>query len=356
MLELPLAPRRALRHVVLVLIALVAATATAHAAAPAWTVTPPLATGPAKLLDVSCPTSRLCVAVDAAGGALSTTRPASTVGRWQSTPLSTTGAFDDVSCTATGFCAAVGLGSSVATSSRPTGAAAAWTVTDLKLRSEGESGPQPDELLHVGCASAQLCVAATFSNADNLIVSGNPGASAPVWKTRSVGSVRGGELFQAVSCPARSLCVAAGSFGKVATSTDAGRHWRFAFLLTPRDRNGSLTPRIEDVSCPTTTFCAAVDGAAYVITTSRPAGGARAWHRTRLGRRHALRAISCASASLCAGVDRRGRVLASTRPAGPASSWKPVAVGQPVARVSCASTRLCLLLTRSGRLVAARRR
>jgi hypothetical protein len=332
---------------------------TAGAAAPAWSVfTPSLGTArtpAARLLDVSCPSRSLCVAVDDTGNALSTTRPASATAAWQSTPIRAGLALDEVSCSAPGFCAAVGVGSFVATSSRPTGAAAAWTPTDLQLSSDGGDGPHPDELLTVGCASASLCVAATFSSESNLAVSLDPGATTPVWTPTTAGDPRGGDLFQAISCPSRRLCVAAGSFGQVATSTDAGRRWRFAYLLSPRDRNGSLTPRIEDVSCPTTTFCAAVDRASHVVTTSNPAGGARAWHRIRLGSRHALTAVSCASASLCAAIDRRGRVLASTRP-GRASSWKAVSAGQPVRRVSCASTRLCLLVTRAGGLLAAKHR
>ena len=166
----------------------------------------------------------------------------------------------------------LGVGSLVATSSQPTGAGAAWTVTDLKLISDGGDGPDPDDLLAVGCASARLCVAATFSSESNLAVSLAPGASAPVWSPTAVGNIRSGDLFQAVSCPSRWLCVAAGSFGQVATSTDAGAHWRFTYLLAPRDRNGSLTPSIEDVSCPTTTFCAAVDQPG----TSSPAAARRA--------------------------------------------------------------------------------
>jgi hypothetical protein len=335
-----------------------AAPGTAQAA---WTFSSPtLGTGPApsaRLLDVSCPSRRLCVAVDDAGTAWSTARPGRAAIAWQPTPIRPGLALDDISCTATGFCAAVrvGVGSVVATSSQPTGAAAAWTVTDLQLRSDGGDGPEPDDLLSVGCASARLCVAATFSTESNLAVSLDPGVSPPVWRTTAVGNVRGGDLFQAISCPSRALCVAAGSFAKIATSTDAGGHWRFAYLLGPRDRNGSLTPRIEDVSCPTTTFCAAVDRAGHVVTTRNPAGGRKAWHRVRLSRRRALSAISCASASLCAGIGPQGRVFVSTRPAGPASSWKAVPVGQPIRHVSCASTRLCLFVTRGGEALAGKR-
>jgi hypothetical protein len=331
----------------------------AIAARSAWSFASVPGTGPAPaahVLDVSCPSPSLCVAVDDAGDALSTTLPRSTVGRWQTTPISPGLALTDVSCAASGFCAAVGVESFVATSSQPAGAGAAWTVSDLHLTSEGNSGIERDDLLAVACASAQLCAAATFSNANNLVVSLDPGASLPTWDTHSVGSVRSGEFFYALACPAVSLCVAVGTFGKVASSIDAGAHWRRTYVEAPGASNGSLTPSIVDISCPTTSFCAAVDNRRTVITTRDATGGARAWHRVRLQHRHLLAAISCASTSLCVVLDRRGHAFTSTRPAaGSAPGWKALPIAAPISRVACASRRLCLLVTRAGELVVGTR-
>ncbi|HKG04516.1 MAG TPA: hypothetical protein VKB03_15160 [Conexibacter sp.] len=328
------------------------------AASSAWSFASVPGTGPAPaahVLDVSCASSSLCVALDDAGNALSTTLPTSTLARWQTTPVSPGLALNDVACTASGFCAAVGDNSWMATTSQPTGAGAAWSVRDLQLFSDSDSGHRSDELLAVGCASASLCAAVSFSSARNLIVSLDPGASAPVWDSHSVGSIRSGDLFYAVACPDQSLCVAAGSNGKVATSIDAGAHWRRTYIESPRARNGSLTPSIQDVSCPTTSFCAAVDNQRTLITSRAAAAGASAWHRIRLRHRHRLTAISCASASLCVALDRRGHALASPRPAGPASGWKPLPIARPLSRVSCASNRLCLFVTRAGELITGTR-
>jgi hypothetical protein len=335
------------------------ALASAVAGAATWSFASVPGTGPAPaahVLDVSCAGNRLCVALDDAGEALSTALPLGTPGSWQATPVSPGRALDDVSCTASGFCAAVGVDSWTATTSQPVGAGAAWSVKDLGLFSDSDSGHRSDELLAVGCASASLCAAASYSSARNLVVSLDPGASAPVWDSHSVGSVRSGALFYAVACPSRSLCVAAASLGKVATSTDAGAHWRQTYVDAPRLRTGGgLTPSIQDVSCPTTSFCTAVDDQHTVIASRRPTCGASAWHRVRLRDRHRLTAISCASASLCVVLDRRGHALASTRPAGPASGWKALPIAQPLSRVSCASNRLCLLVTRAGELIAGTR-
>jgi hypothetical protein len=325
----------------------------------AWSFASVAGTGPvpaAHVLDVSCTGNRLCVALDDAGNALSTSLPLSTLERWQSTPVTPGLALNDVSCTPSGFCAAVGVDSWMATTSQPTGAGAAWSTKDLGLFSDSDqSGHSSDELLAVGCASASLCAAVSYSSARNLIVSLDPGASAPVWDSHSVGSIRSGALFYAVACPARSLCVGAASDGKVATSIDAGAHWRQTYIESPRARNGSLTPSIYDVSCPTTSFCATVDDRHNVITSRNATGSASAWHRVHLRHRHRLASISCASASLCVALDRRGHALASTRPAGPASGWKLLPIAQPLSRVACASNRACLFVTRAGELISGTR-
>jgi hypothetical protein len=357
-------PRRggmvAVAAVLAAIVALALASAAADAASSAWSFRSVPGTGAAPaahVLDVSCAGKRLCVALDDAGEALSTTLPLSAHSSWQSTPVSPGLALNDVSCTASGFCAAVGVDSWVATTSQPTGAGAAWSVRDLGLFSDSDSGHRSDELLAVGCASADLCAAASYSSARNLIVSLDPGASTPVWKSHSVGSVRSGALFYAIACPSHSLCVGAASEGKVATSIDAGAHWRQTYIDAPRLRlGGGLTPSIQDVSCPTTSFCATVDDHYNVITSRNATGGASAWHRVRLRDRHRLTAISCASASLCVALDRRGHALASSRPTGPASGWKALPIAQPASRVSCASNRLCLFVTRAGALIAGTRK
>jgi hypothetical protein len=130
------------------------------------------------------------------------------------------------------------------------------------------------------------------------------------------------------------------------TSTDGGLRWKHTNI-------GAEGPDgLSDVSCPTTSFCAAIDDVRHVMTTPRPTGGSKAWHRTTLAR--TLTRITCASRSLCAGIDHHGRVLFSTRPTGPASSWKTIPV-RHVHDAFCVSTRLCLLATRDGKLIVGRR-
>jgi hypothetical protein len=101
------------------------------------------------------------------------------------------------------------------------------------------------------------------------------------------------------------------------------------------------------VSCPTNSFCAAVDQSGDVLTTADPSGGHRAWHHVRIEHR-VLTAIACASRSLCVAIDRRDHVLVSAAPGGAASSWKSAALGSGLTGVTCPSSRLCVITTAAG--------
>ena len=327
---------------------------------PKWTPLPPLVDGeklPNRVADVDCASVRLCVAVDDGGNVLGTASPTGGPNAWKPTAIHPGLSFEAVSCTQ-GFCAAVDSSSFVATSTRPLGADAAWTLTDLVRTSYNSTDEVTDrDALHeVSCASRTLCVATRETASDGALeVSLDPAAATPTWTTRDLGD-KHGHAFFGMSCPTRTLCVTSGMFGRIATSTDAGRHWRGAYVEARSANRGSLTPVIADVSCPTRTFCAAVDDIGQVLVSHAPANGPGAWHRSRIAGRHRLDSIDCTSASLCVGIDGKGRVLTSTARDVPGSSWRTApAVKQPVVRVACAASKLCLLVTKRGELIAGTR-
>jgi len=250
-----------------------------------------------------------------------------------------------------------GAGGYVAASARPLSSVPAWNLIDLDRSSLDNNGsPQLDGLSGVSCASSTFCVAprASFNNTD-LEVSLNPAAAMPQWGTRRVGEIDV-DFFRQISCPSRSLCVAADpQFGKVATSTDAGAHWKLTTVLPNSELNGSLTPSVNGVSCPTKRFCVAVDDHRQVLATHNPTGGRKAWHLVRLGPGHSMFSIHCASQSLCVGLGEDGRVQVSTDPAGPPSAWKFAPITSRAVDASCPSTRLCLLIASGGSLIVGRR-
>jgi hypothetical protein len=341
-------------------IATSAAPASEH---PSWSLTPPLIghgpTRPATLIGISCGSSRLCAAIDSAGNVLTTTRPAGPASGWQSIPIDPGLRFRDVSCTRTRFCIAVADKSYLATSTRPTGAAARWKLTGLDLFDDTSDGVDPhDALTDVSCASASLCVATRWTGGENnLEVSLNPAAPAPIWRGRGLGQFKY-DFFHAISCPSRVLCIAADAVGgNIVTSIDAGRHWRFT-KIEPRGAWNKRTtdiPSVNAVSCPTASFCIAVDDIGQIITTHNATGGYRAWHRSQLPHGHELTAVSCGSVSLCAGIDQHGNVLVSTQANVPGSTWNVAHIHQRATHLSCPTARMCVATTSGGNVSVGRR-
>lgn len=322
---------------------------------------------------LSCPSSSLCVAIDAAGQSVTSPRPAAGSKAWTGATINPGLTLNSVSCPSRHFCVAVGDGGYVTTSAAPTGGPRAWNLEDLNLYSYDPHGDltiaSPDALGSVSCASKSLCVATRGGyGVNDLEVSTNPAAGPGAWSPLSVGPY--GESFGGVSCPSRSLCVATGRFGRIAFSTHpdgSASTWRFAYIESPRDQNGSLTPELDGISCPTRSFCVAVNGVGQVITTNDPAGSPRKWRRARIDGRHALTGVSCASKALCAVTDERGNVLVSTDPTGGPRAWKPTRIdpnrapvngrtGGILTAVSCSSIRLCVASDQAGKVIVGIRR
>jgi hypothetical protein len=99
---------------------------------------------------------------------------------------------------------------------------------------------------------------------------------------------------------------------------------------------------LEGVSCPTMSFCAAVDLAGRTVTF-----GSQGWATPVAIGGDGITSISCVSASFCAAVDHNGRGLTYD-----GSSWTaPVPVGlpsHPLDAVSCSGSSFCLALDEQG--------
>jgi len=284
------------------------AVSTAPAASdPVWLLSPQLGAGTARrvgLTGISCPSISFCAAADGAGDTVSTVRPGEPAAAWKLTAVNPGWSISAISCPSSTFCAAVG-GDFVGTTVNPAGGL--WSLADLELTSLDNNGDIAlDSLTAIGCASSALCVATRYSyGADNLEVSRDPLEGAATWQPEALGQFDY-DFFQAMSCPTASVCVAADAQGgTVAVSTDGAKRWKFTYVEAKSAMNGSLTPAVNDVSCPTRRFCAGVDNVGNVITTRDPSGAAKAWHRARPDGGHNLSAISCASASFCAVLEAR---------------------------------------------------
>jgi hypothetical protein len=152
-----------------------------------------------------------------------------------------------------------------------------------------------------------------------------------------------------ISCPSAQLCVAVDSHGQVMHSThplDGAAAWSHATRVDTATQAGGGYAGFAGISCPTTTFCVAVDNAAngQVAYTTNPAGPASAWTLTTIGNGVTLDSVSCTSATFCmiGGTDG----YFATAPTGGANSWKAVTALSSsysvIASVACNTLKLCV--------------
>lgn len=132
---------------------------------------------------------------------------------------------------------------------------------------------------------------------------------------RSVARIAANRALTGLSCPSASFCVAVDDQGDVLESSDpAGdaRGWRVV------DVDG--TNRLVGISCPSVGLCVAVDSAGDAVWSSDPTGGPAAWTKASLDPSSGLIAVSCPSVSLCVAAGGTD-LLVSHDPVAGASSW-----------------------------------
>ena len=158
-----------------------------------------------------------------------------------------------------------------------------------------------------------------------------------------------------ISCPTISFCAAVDANGSVGTSTDptGGRPaWSFADVNAP----GGL----GSVSCPSISLCVATAGSGgRVLTSTDPTGGASNWAPAQVDNDQLLlfaSYVSCPSVSLCVIADDHGSVVTSTQPTGGPPAWTTAHVDSNTPGaflgVSCPSASLCVALDETGNVAA----
>jgi hypothetical protein len=285
----------------------------------AWTVT--RVDGFNSLSAVSCPSSDLCVAVDYYGNVVTSTNPSGGIAAWKVThvdgtstcapsqfgsPCSLTG----VSCPSTRLCVAVDLGGNVLTSSNPTGDSAAWKVT--KEIGGFFSG--------VSCPTMSMCVA--FRGAEGgsgVVTSTNPTGGAAAWHASDLNSLGGGSV-SGVSCPSNGLCAAVDDSGNTVISSNpsgGALAWKVTHVYgpigcgpVPMDPDAEPSPcYLNSIACPSSSTCVAVGDEGNAVSFSSSTGEAAAWMVTNVDSSNSLSAVSCPSSEFCVAVDRSGNIV-----------------------------------------------
>jgi hypothetical protein len=136
-----------------------------------------------------------------------------------------------------------------------------------------------------------------------------------------------------VSCPSGSFCAAVDSAGNAVTFNGSG--WS-----APTGIDGAVA--LSSVSCPSMSFCVAVDSAGNALTFD-----GTAWSAPRsIDATITLSSVSCPSASFCVAVDQSGNALTYN-----GSTWSaPASIdpGHSLSSVSCPSASFCVAVDKTG--------
>jgi hypothetical protein len=321
------------------------------------------------IVGLSCPSVRLCVAVDDAGDVITSTRPASQRPGWSLAHVASS-AFRFLSCPSARLCVALDQDGDVASSTNP-GAVRSWHVFHLFTPNAYPSGETDGELT---CPSVHLCVGLAGGTGD-ILESTDPAST--VWRIVHVDtsqvscggspplgpSTCAGQL-EDISCPSTSMCVGVDSNGFAVVSSDpigGASAWQ-TFPIDGEGNGYEAYNPIVEAACPSPSRCIAADFTGNILASSNPVGGSGAWTRTMIETSYGfLVDLSCPSVSLCIGIEAGNNsqgddLLTSRNPTGPSSAWRKFP-----ARISGASTvqtnltctpRLCLEFNLHGAVAA----
>ncbi len=196
---------------------------------------------------------------------------------------------------------------------------------------EQTATPQP--LQGIACPSSGLCVA--VDGHGNAATTATPAAGG--WSLNHVAPA-----FSRVVCSSATLCLGL-SGGSLVTSTDpTSGSWSTPAALD--------SVALNDVACPSSTSCVAVDSAGNALTTDNPSGAAAAWISTPVAAGDDLTGVSCPSAHLCLAVGQSGTAFTTTDMA----HWTPAPAdpdGSTLEGVACPSTSLCVASDSAGNVL-----
>ena len=263
----------------------------------------------ASLTGISCATTTFCVAVDNHGYVISSTKPSGGAKYWSKPVLADTtqaagggpAGFAGISCPSVKLCVAVDNASQVVTSKTPTGPASAWTVTGI---------PNSPALTSVACASTTLCVLGGSTRYESI----TPTAGATSWTAR--GAIVGG-LLESLVCPSITLCVGVGYGDSTTglasvTANPSGPTSGWVNTTIVNSVPAGDSQLLDSVACPVPGFCVAVDGADNAYDTVSPVTGG--WATIKPARKRDTSTWSAISCDLknCVVADSRGFIISGT--------------------------------------------
>ena len=196
----------------------------------------------------------------------------------------------------------------------------------------------------VSCPAFGLCAAVAGTTAQV----NNAPSSSSTWTSVATGATH---TLASVSCaPGTTLCVAVGASDQITATSDAQSLSAWVPpTTTPPDPGNDLA----SVSCPSASFCLAVDDDGNAIWSANPGAGTSAnWTLVSgIASTTSLIGVSCPTSTLCVAVDASGDIRVSTTPTS-GGLWPAVYTTSGLTGISCSLSGTCVAVTSSGKTVA----
>jgi hypothetical protein len=261
---------------------------------------------------VSCPSTALCVAVDGAGDVITSQNPAGGAAAWTVTSVDrirTQTNTDNggptllrgISCPSTGLCLAVDAAGNAVVSTDPAGGAAAWVTTHIDTNASydctGTGLTCQPPLVGIACPSTTICAAVDFSG--NLLTTTDPTGTAP-WA--STPTAPGGlSSLYGISCPSIAFCMTVDGF--------AGRALTVNPATPTQQVSRTLPDSLYGIWCESPSLCVASietqGGISGLLGSFDPSSTDSTWSLSSLG---GIDAVACPTAALCLAADDEGNV------------------------------------------------
>lgn len=289
-------------------------------------------------------------ALAAVGGGLMEVAPAAGAAVWTqqsvAAPALPNGQLTAVSCPFAGRCLAIGSGRDGSDATQP-----------LVERRNGSgwiqqaATPALVGTRALSCRSMVWCMAVANGapTRPRLVAARWDGAGSTVLRVPLPAGTTGS--LEAVSCPARRMCVAVGSYinrrrrERALVERWNGRRWAAIAVSTPRTIGSSA---LRGVSCVSAGACTAVGSIDNDVLAARWTGGAWTARRVTLDEDAAMHAVSCPALSWCIAAGAGGN---NEQPVGMVwrgRRWSEIvmpqtnSLGASFTGLSCVTPRLCM--------------
>jgi hypothetical protein len=254
---------------------------------------------------ISCPTVGFCLGITVAGEA-STYNGTSWSAEQKFAVNESEGLGGAaVSCASPSFCDATDTTGGVYTYNGST-----WSPPTSVLAEHGE-------LASISCPSANFCATVQGGNSVGVVIKQaytyNNGVWTPEFNAQTFPQER--VSYTSVSCPSASFCMAVDEAGKAISTTT--EHWEVDSPIVSVDPEGG---GLKSVSCASSTFCMAVDHDGNALSYSQ-----FGWGQPQKIDSSPLEEVSCPSATFCVATDAAGNVLLYEPP--PANTAPPAISG-----------------------------